>query len=184
MVKKLSFVLFLCLIITIVFSGCNTNNIKENTMEFKFEAIDFSEYEGGSYLMDFGEMVSEEDAAIVEGKLLTVFGAPAVVSDNYENSFNYIIRATANDGRATVLNVYNVGVVHIGALTEDEFTLQAANALVKYVNSAKPTDYERTVYYLDFDLQIDISVKDGKVKIGQSQISEEKASELINKWYK
>ncbi len=61
------------------------------------------------------------------------------------------------------LNVYNAGVIHTGALTEDEFTLQTANALVKYVNSAKPTDYERTVYYVDFDLQIDISIKNGEI---------------------
>ena len=153
-------------------------------MNFKFETLDLSEYTGGSYLMDFGEMVSQEDAAIVEGKLLTVFGEPVDVSKNYENSFNYIIRATADDGSTAILNVYGMGVVHIGASQEDDFTVQAANALVEYVNSAKPTDYQRTVYYLDIDLQIDISVKNGNVTISYSQISEEKASELFEEFYK
>ena len=152
-------------------------------MDFTFESLDFSEYPGGSYLMDFGEMGSQEDAALVEGKLLTVFGAPAETSNNYENSFNYVIRATSNDGRTAVLNVYGMGVVHIGADEKDDFTVQAANALFEYVNAAKPTDYARTVYYLDFDMQIDIQVKNGRVTFGQSQLSEEKIAELVKEWY-
>jgi hypothetical protein len=82
-----------------------------------------------------------------------------------------------------MLNVYGMGVVHIGASQSDEITMQAAKALVEYVNAFKPTDYERTVYYLDFGLQIDIQVKNGKAKITQSQISEDKANELFDKFY-
>ncbi|MBE6553877.1 MAG: hypothetical protein E7666_05990 [Ruminococcaceae bacterium] len=153
-------------------------------MQFHFESLDFSEYSGGSYLMDFGEISSQEEAAIIEGKLLTAFGNPAETSENYENSFNYVIRATANDGRSIVLNVYGMGVVHIGASQSDEITMQAAKALVEYVNAFQPTDYERTVYYLDFMMQLDIQVKAGKVTFGQFPISEEKAGELFSKWYK
>lgn len=152
-------------------------------MSFKFESLDISEFPGGSYLMDFGKMESQEDAAIAEGKLLTVFGSPADVSENYENSFNYVIRATADDGRTVILNVYGMGVVHIGALEDDIFTQQAATALVEYVNLAEPTNYQRTVYYLDFNLQISISVQDGMVTISHCQISEEKSSELFEKFY-
>ena len=153
-------------------------------MDFKFKPLDLSACSGGSYLMDFGKMESQEDAAIAEGKLLTVFGSPADISENYENSFNYFIRATADDGRTVILNVYGMGVVHIGALEGDDFTKQAATALIEYVNSAEPTNYHRTVYYLDFDLQINISVKDGVVTISNFQISEEKSSELFDKFYK
>lgn len=67
---------------------------------------------------------------------------------------------------------------------DDEFTKQAATALIEYVNSAEPTNYQRTVYYLDFDLQIDISVQNGEVSVAHCQISEEKSSELFEKFYK
>ena len=153
-------------------------------MDFEFQALDLSEYTGGSYLMDFGEMTSEEDAALVEGKLLTVFGAPADVSDNYENSFNYVIRATADNGESVILTVYGMGVVHIGAEQQNDFAQKAASALTEYVNAFAPADYSRTVYYLDFDMQIDIQVKGGKATISQSQISQEKANELFDKFYK
>ena len=153
-------------------------------MDFEFQALDLSEYTGGSYLMDFGEMTSEEDAALVEGKLLTVFGAPADVSDNYENSFNYVIRATADNGESVILTVYGMGVVHIGAEQQNDFAQKAASALIEYVNAFAPADYSRTVYYLDFDMQIDIQVKGGKATISQSQISQEKANELFDKFYK
>ncbi len=153
-------------------------------MEFSFESLQDENLIGGSsYLMDFGEMNSQEDAAIAEGKLLSAFGRPEFTSENYENSFNYIISATADNGESVILTVYGMGVVHIGADREDDFAKKAASALIEYVNSFDPSDYNRTVYYLDFDLQIDIQVKDGEVAISQSQISEVKAQELFDKFY-
>ena len=152
-------------------------------MKFLFESMESAAEYAGSYLMEFGDMESEEDAAIVEGKLLTVFGTPTEVSDNYENSFNYYIRATAEDGRVVMLNIYNQGVIHIGASEEDDLTVQAANALIEYVNAAEVTDYQKTVYYADFCIEINITVKNGKFSSSVLPISEEKMGELFKKWY-
>ena len=153
-------------------------------MKFTFESLqDESLMDGSSYFMDFGEMNSQIDAAIAEGKLLSAFGQPEFVSDNYENSFNYIIRATAENGESVILTVYSTGVVHIGADLKNDFAEKAAFALIEHVNSFAAADYSRTVYYLDFELQIDIQVKNGKATIEQSQISEKKISELVDKWY-
>ena len=154
-------------------------------MNFKFETLqDLSLIGGSSYFMDFGEMNSQEDAAITEGKLISAFGAPEFTSENYEDSFNYIIRATDDDGKSVILTVYGAGVIHIGSDQQDIFAKKAASALIEYVNAFAPADYRRTVYYLDYELQIDIHVKDGKATINQSQISEAKVNELINEWYK
>ncbi len=154
-------------------------------MKFNFESLQDSNLIGGSsYFMDFGEMNSQEDAAIAEGKLLSAFGQPEFTSEDYENSFNYIIRATADNGESVILTVYGMGVVHIGADQQDDFAKKAASALIEYVSTFAPADYSRTVYYLDFDIQIDIQVKGGKAKISQSQISEEKADELFDEFYK
>ncbi len=182
MAKRILSYLFICFLITTV-TGYNPCSKEKNEMKFKFESLDSLEYFHGSYLMDFSENESQRESAIDEGKLLTVFGSPALVSENYENSFNYFIRVTAEDGRSVILNVYNVGVVHIGATDKDPFTVQAAKALIEYVNSAKPADYSRTVYYLDCDVQIDISVKNGNVTIYTSEISSTKSDELFEKFY-
>ena len=152
-------------------------------MNFKFEVVDGKEYLEGSYLMDFGKMESQEDAVIVEGKLLATFGDPADMSENYENSFNYFIRTIADDGQSAILNVYGMGVVHIGAAKDDDFTQKAANALIEYVMAATPQNYQRTVYYLDFDIQINISLNDGEVTISTLPIPEEKVEELYSKLY-
>ena len=180
-------ILLVLLLISVVFvlSGCNNDTLGESSMKFKFESLqDPDLMDGSSYFMDFGKMDSQEDAAIAEGKLLSAFGQPALTSENYENSFNYIIRATADNGESLILTVYGMGVVHIGSARQDDFAQKAASALIEYVNSLTPTDYSRTVYYLDFDVQMDIQVKSGKAIIRQSQISEEKASELSDKFYK
>lgn len=153
-------------------------------MKFTFEALQDDALIGGSsYFMDFGIMESQKDAAIAEGRLLSAFGEPAFTSENYENSFIYIIRATAEGGESVMLSVYGTGVVHIGSEQQDEFAEKAASALVEYVNSFAPTDYSRTVYYLDCDLQLDIQVKNGKVTLDQSELSAEKFAELSDKWY-
>ncbi|MBQ7343756.1 MAG: hypothetical protein IJW53_03210 [Clostridia bacterium] len=158
--------------------------LSDATMKFKFESLqDFDLIGGSSYFMDFGEMNSQEDAAIAEGKLLSAFGQPEYSSENFENSFNYIIRATLDDEQSVILTVYSVGVVHIGADLQDDFAKEAASALIEYVNTFTPADYSRTVYYLDYNLQIDIQVKRGKATIVQSQISEEKANELFDKLF-
>ncbi len=178
--------LLVLLLISIVFvlPGCNNDKLGREAMSFKFESLqDDSLIGGSSYFMDFGEMNSQEDAAIAEGKLISAFGQPEFTSENYENSFNYIIRATADNGESVVLTVYGKGVVHIGADRQDALAKNAASYLIEYVNSFSPTDYSRTVYYLDFYMQIDIQVKSGKASIVQSQISEEKVNELIEKWY-
>ena len=180
-------ILSVLLFISIVFvlSGCNNDKLGEDAMKFNFESLQDTDLIGGSsYFMDFGEMNSQKDAAIAEGKLLSAFGNPALTSENYENSFNYIIRATADNGESVILTVYGMGVVHIGAERQDAFAQKAASALIEYVNAFAPADYSRTIYYLDFDMQIDIQVKGGKAIISQSQISEEKLNELINDWYK
>ena len=183
MVKQILSVL---LLISFVFHlpGYSDSDVKGDAMNFTFEALQDDALIGGSsYFMDFGIMETQEDAAIAEGKLLSAFGTPVFTSENYENSFIYIIRATAESGESAILSVYGMGVVHIGAVQQDDFAQKAATALIEYVNTFAPTDYSRTVYYLDFDIQIDIRVKDGKAIIAQSQISEEKASELFDKFY-
>ena len=46
-------------------------------MKYTFESLqDENLMDGSSYFMDFGEMESQEDAAIAEGKLLSAFGQP------------------------------------------------------------------------------------------------------------
>ena len=154
-------------------------------MNFKFESLgDISLIYGTSYLTDFTSDFTQENTAIIEGKLLTVFGEPAEKSENYENATNYVIRATSDDGACVILSLYNQGVFHVGCASHDDLALAAAEALAEYVNAAAPADYERTVYYLDADMQIDISVKNGNVTINTSFVSEEKAEELFRKWYR
>lgn len=141
-------------------------------MKFTFQSLQDDNLIGGSsYFMDFGEMNSQEDAAIAEGKLLSAFGQPKYTSDDYENSFNYIIRAIADNGESVILTVYGMGLVHIGAKQQNDLAQNAAIALIEYVNAFSASDYSRTVYYLDFDLQIDIRVKNGKVTIEESKVS-------------
>lgn len=152
-------------------------------MNLKFESLQDISLMPGGYFMDFDGIIAQRDTALIEGKLITAFGIAPWQSENYENSFNYIIKATADDGKSVIFSVYNMGVIHIGCDQQDDFAEEAAVALINYIKSLEPTNYERTVYYLDFNLQLNIAVQNGEVTINQSEIPEEKALELFNKWY-
>jgi hypothetical protein len=153
-------------------------------MKFKFEALnDFGLINGSSYFMDFGNMDSQEKAVIAEGRLLSAFGAPMCTSEDYEDSFLYVIRATSENGEDVILSVYGVGVVHIGATQQDEFAKSAATALVEYVNSFEPTDFSRTLYYMDFNLQIEIELNEGEVTVNHTELSEEEAEEIYSRLF-
>lgn len=60
--------------------------------------------------MDFGEMNSQEDVALAEGKPLSAFGQPAYTGESYEDSFNHIIPAAQDNGDSVILTVYGMGL--------------------------------------------------------------------------
>ncbi|MBQ7669182.1 MAG: hypothetical protein IJS45_00505 [Clostridia bacterium] len=154
-------------------------------LQFNFESSDNLELLGGTHgLMPFSGAGTTKDAAIAEGKLLSAFGDPVLSSEDAENSFNYIIIASTDDGRNCVLTVYGIGgTIHIGAKDQADFVYKAADALCEYVNAFEPTDYKRTTYYLDFGVQIDISVRGGIASVTESEIPELKLDELFKKFY-
>lgn len=156
-----------------------------SAMSFEFEALhDENLMWGSSLFMDFKGVSSTKDAILIEGKLLTLFGEPVRKSENSENSFDYIIRATESGGQSVILIVYSTGLVSIGSTQQDEFAKAAAEALMDYVSAAEPKDFERTVYYLDFNMQMDLSLKNGVASVERSEISDERALELWNEWFK
>ena len=188
--KKAILLIMFLLSSAFVLSSCGGNNdslderdapVETNGVimkHFTFESSqDLDLILGTSYLADYNGAASTKDSAIIEGKLLSAFGEPAYSSENDENSFDYVIIAKADDGRSAVLSVYGTGgTIHVGSEENDEFTMVAADSLAEYVNAFEPADYSRTVYYLDFDLKIDITVSGGEARISQSQLSEEEAS--------
>ena len=156
----------------------------EDGMRFTFEAVnDYSLILESPYLMDFGDDCVGEGAALIEGKLLTVFGEPYSISENEENGFEYIIKATSEGGEVTYIAVYSTSGIHIGG-DREELTRDAANALIDYVNAAKPTDFERVRYYMDFGVEIKSAVKDGKVTMKSRFLSDEEIDAVYSRWEK
>jgi len=195
--KKTILLIIFLLSSAFILSSCGGNNDSPDESDapletegvimkkFTFESSQDLDLIGGtSYLADFNGAASTKDSAIIEGKLLSAFGEPAYSSENCESSFIYVIIAKADDGGSAVLSVYGTGgTIHIGSEENDEFTVNAADSLAEYVNSFEPADYSRTVYYLDFDLKIDISVSGGEAHISQSQLSEEESSAIFEKLF-
>ena len=186
---KIKRILIAVLCMGFLFAGCGADDGKENAVQepdIHIEMVtDRSLLTGSSYFMDFGdeEVMTMEETAILEGKLRAAFGEPSYESENYENSISYIIKVTEPNGQNVILEVYNAGMLHIGTPKKNDLAKTAAQHVIAYVKMCEPVDYEKTVYYLDYDLQIDISVKNGIATVEQSEISDEKASELAEEWW-
>ena len=186
---KIKRILSIVLCVVFLFTGCGVNSGKENAVkepEIRIETVtDRSLLAGSSYFMNFGdkEVMTTEETAIWEGKLRAAFGEPSFESENYENSISYILKVTESNGQTVILEIYNVGMLHIGTSEKNDFAKTAAAHVIAYVEMCEPLDYEKTLYYLDYDLQMDISVKNGVATVQKSIISEEKAGELAAQWW-
>ncbi len=186
----------LCVILLLIFllpsfSACNAaprsmeelqNITSEDVMHFTFEKIDdYSFVNGTSYIMDFGDKYTGEDAALIEGRMLTVFGEPYRITDDEENGYEYIIKATSENGEITYLTVYHAACAHIGG-DREALTRAAAEELIEYVNSATPADFERVRYYMDFGVRIYTKVQNGKVSMNSQFLSDSEIEKVYSRW--
>ena len=180
--KQVFTIILLIVLLLSLFAACN-NKTSEDNMKFTFEKVnDRSLIASTHYLMDFGDIYSGEDNAIIEGKLLTVFGEPLTLSDDEENGYEYVIKATAENGETTYISVYHAAGAHIGGDGFDT-SVDAAKALIEYVNSANPSDFQRVRYYMDFGVEITTTVKNGVVHMESRFLNEAEIKEVYSRWY-
>ncbi len=130
----------------------------------KFEAVSENEnYKyGGSKICEICGGMDGDGEALVYGQLQKLFGKPVFESENFEEWYNYYIKATDENGKEYYLEAYfgPTGSA-VGGSGDDEETVEAANALVKYIKSAETVDYEAKSVYEDFDVEVIMGVKNG-----------------------
>lgn len=118
---------------------------------------------------------------LVLGQMITLFGQPQTISENFENQYSYSILAEDENGKTVPLSVYSG---EIGGL-DDEASKQAAKELADYIKSAVPSDYDYVGYYMDVPVKVKLGIKDGKPYQGGEplELSDEEFSQLYKKLY-
>ncbi|MBE0339009.1 hypothetical protein E0698_21870 [Paenibacillus sp. 23TSA30-6] len=105
--------------------------------------------------------LEEETVAQFRGALITLFGKPQRTSKNFEDAYEYIIKATNPDGQSWILTAYEgPGGPAIGGDTKKESVEEVAQDLLNLIEATKPADFEDVGYYEDTGSTIRYGCKD------------------------
>lgn len=113
------------------------------------------------------------------GSLLRLFGKPQYSSEDFENSFMYIIKAKEPDGEELLLSAYfgPTGPA-IGGASDIEQTHPAVMELISLIKSTAPQDYEYSGYYIDAGIRVNCGIKDGKIYYQEEEMDEEEQERI------
>ena len=133
-------------------------------------------------IYDFDENF-QKNWVMVLGQLKSLFGKPNYVTNNLENQFSYIIKATNENGDYLLLEAYCAGTgPAIGGLNDNVSKL-AADELAMYIRQAPTVDYDYEGYYLDTMSKVHQGIKNGVPFWEETEISpkefEEFSEEII-----
>ncbi|MBP5609558.1 MAG: hypothetical protein J6X66_14995 [Lachnospiraceae bacterium] len=106
------------------------------------------------------------------GQLKRLFGAPAFITENMENQYQYYILAIDENGKTYHLSAYSgPSGPSIGGNVTDMKLIEAAKVLAGYIRDADTEDYDYSGYYMDANLKINCGIKDGKVYCTTKKLS-------------
>lgn len=149
----------------------------DSVVEYTFTKVDDEEKIWGTFrLCAVYEYFEYEKIPLAYGQLLALFGEPLYVTENLENQYQYVISAADSEGNITYLSAY--GGPSGPAIGGTEDGRKAAEALRRYICSAKAADYDYEGYYMDIPCRVEMGVKDG-VPYSREEILELTDAEYI-----
>lgn len=107
---------------------------------------------------------SEEECALILGKIWALFGKPDDPKMSPSDFYNYAVAAENKDGNILYFSIYQYsGMPSIGGPSGEGFEIfeAAASELKELINSTKPADYEWNGTYENYDVGMKYYVKDG-----------------------
>ena len=126
----------------------------------------------------------EKNWVMVLGQLKYLFGKPNYVTNNLENQFSYIIKASNENGECLLLEVYSAGSgPAIGGLNDSDSKL-AAHELAMYIRQSLTVDYDYEGYYLDTMSKVHHRIKNGVRFWEETEMSPKEFEEFNEEiWY-
>ena len=126
----------------------------------------------GEWIYGVGGANGENEFALFLGKVIARFGRNDSLSSDWENMYSYPIIAENEKGEELLIEIYHGAGGPSYSLPTDfkedeekEKYEQAAKALVEYIQSAEPADYELETVYEDIPVNVKYSVKNGAAKV-------------------
>ncbi len=126
----------------------------------------------GEWIYGLGESNGEKEYALFLGKVIACFGRNDSLSSDWENMYSYPIIVENEQGEELLVEIYHGSggpsysiPIDFKDDEEKEKYEQAAKALVEYIQSAEPADYELETVYEDIPVNVKYSVKNGAANV-------------------
>lgn len=147
-----------------------------DTAKYHFESIDDDEildsYQFMTMIAGYPSKY-EEQCAVIQGKLLTLFGEPLYESADYEYAYDYAIKATDGSGSTWYLSVYQgyYGPA-IGTYSTGDEMPEIVYVLYNEIMAASPSDFQYDGFYTETPSKIRAGVANGKAYYSEEVITD------------
>ena len=120
----------------------------------------------------------EKNYVLALGQLKHLFGEPDYMTNNLENQFRYVIKATNEKRDVLLLEAYCAGSGPAIGGIRDSDSKEAAYELAAYIRHSQTLDYDYEGYYLDAPSKVQHGIKNGEPYWEEREISENEAEEF------
>ena len=128
----------------------------------------------GSSKVDNLVLFSEYNEVQIQGRMKALFGEPLYETENYEDAYTYVIRATDSEGAHIYFSVYLGGSGSaIGAKSNSKQLQDALRDFKQLLKDTAPADFLYEGYYMDAYVKIKQGIQNGIPFFEETEIEED-----------
>jgi hypothetical protein len=131
--------------------------------------------------IEYFELFSEHNDVVIQGILWALFGEPLYQTNNYENAYRYVIKATDSYNSSLMFEVYqgSSGCAIGGQCMSVEFN-KAITEFKQLLQSTKPADFSYEGYYMDACMKIRCGIHDGRIIFEEDALDDDEIEVMYN----
>jgi len=119
-------------------------------------------------------LFSEYNEVQIQGRMKALFGEPLYETENFEDAYTYVIRATASEGTNIYFTVYQGGSGSaIGAKSNSKQLQDALRDFKQLLKDTVPADFLYEGYYMDAYVKIKQGIQNGIPFFEETEIEED-----------
>lgn len=140
---------------------------------------DESELFGSSRIADL-QLFHEHNEVQIQGRLRALFGEPLYETENLEDAYVYVIKATDASGTSLQFSVYQGGSgCGIGGRGMSAQMQEAIEEFKQLLLSAKPVDFLYEGYYVDAYVKIRQGIQEGQILFEEIELDDDEVEEML-----
>ncbi len=119
-------------------------------------------------------LFSEYNEVQIQGRMKALFGEPLYETENYEDAYTYVIRATDSEGAHICFTVYQGGSGSaIGAKSNSKQLQDALRDFKQLLKDTAPADFLYEGVYMDAYVKIKQGIQNGIPFFEETEIEED-----------